>query len=104
MTYFKLVIATYSSIQVYMMNYLKIVLNSLMLLLVVDIIMLVNSRKVKTRRSNCSQKIISSNSSLYFHSAVFTENAVPKNVEIFKYHCTMNLTFSTVNALVSFSI
>ena len=86
------------------MKYLKIVLYSLMLLLVVDIIMLVNSDKVKTRKSICSQKIVASNNSLYFHSEVFADNAAPKSVEIFKYHCTMNLTFSTVNALVSFSI
>ena len=85
------------------MKYFKSVLYSLKLLLAVDIAILVNSHQVKTSKTDCSQKIITNNNSLYSHSAVFAGNTVPKNVEIFKYHCTMSLALSTVNSLVSFS-
>ena len=85
------------------MKYFKFVLYSLKLLLAVDIVILVNCHQVKTRKTDCSQKIITNNNSLYSHSAVFADNAMPKNVEIFKYHCTMNLALSTVNSLVSFN-
>ena len=47
------------------------------------------------------QSNIDEDKSLYSHSKVFEVTEIPKNVAIFKYHCTINLTLSTVNDMVS---
>ena len=77
------------------------------MLMILDIAILVNSKKViiisnQPGLSGCAPASKNSEGkSLYSHSEVFAGTAKPKNVEVFKYHCTINLTLSTVNDLVS---
>ena len=79
-----------------MMKYnITILLHSFVLLLILDILTLVNSDQ--NINNNGSPK----DDSLYSHSKVFAVTELPKNVEIFKYHCTINLTLSLVNEMVS---
>ena len=82
-----------------MMKYnITSLLHSFMLLLILDISILVNSDQVIVNDNGSPE---SKDDSLYSHSKVFAVTAIPKNVEIFKYHCTINLTLSTVNDMVS---
>ena len=66
------------------------------IMLILNISILVNSDQ-NVGNNNGSPK----DDSLYSHSEVFAATALPKNVEIFKYHCTINLTLSSVNEMVS---
>ena len=77
----------------------------LLVILDISILAIVNSRPINNdgpKISECIQKFITKNNSLYSHSVVFSDGMAPKSVEIFKYHCTVNLTLSTVNKLVSY--
>ena len=71
----------------------------LLVILDISIMILVNSDQLLIVNDNGSPEF--KDDSLYSHSKVFADTAVPKNVEIFKYHCTINLTLSTVNDMVS---
>jgi len=80
-------------------------LHSLTLLVIIDMsnLMLVNCIQIiiGPNLSGCTQVFLTNNNSLYSHSEVFADTAKPSNVEIFKYHCTINLTLSTMDHLVS---
>lgn len=73
-----------------------------MLLLILGISMLVNSEQVIVNNNGSSDYNTTEDNSLYSYSKVFTVTAILKNVEVFKYHCTINLTLSTVNQMVSY--
>ena len=77
------------------MKYITSLLHSLMLLV---LWILVNSNQ---SIANSNGPIDNEEKSLYSHSKAFTLRTIPKNVAIFKYHCTINLTLSTVNKMVS---
>ena len=72
-----------------------------MLLLILDISILVNCDQVIINNISSPEYNITEGNSLYSHTKIFAVTAILKNVEIFKYHCTINLTLSTVNDMVS---
>ena len=76
------------------------VLQSFLLLVIVDISILVNSAPVIINDNSSPE---SKDNSLYYHSKVFKDTAlaIPKNVAVFKYYCTSDLALSTVNNMVS---
>ena len=76
-------------------------LQSFMLLLILNISVLVNSEQTIANNNSSSDYNSTEDDSLYSYSKIFAVTAILKNVEIFKYHCIINLTLSTVNEMVS---
>ena len=86
------------------MKFIINLLHSVMFLLILNIsvlVGLVNSEQAIVNNNSSSDYNITEDNLLYSYSKVFTVTAILKNVEIFKYHCTINLTLSTVNEMVS---
>ena len=75
----------------------------MMLMLLSTSALLVNSQLNTIGGVRCTQVLPTEGNSLYYHSEVFATTANPKHVEAFKYYCTNDLIFSTIEDLVSIS-
>lgn len=81
-------------------NFLK---NFMLMVFLNSSSLLVNSQ-LNTNIGGCTQVHPTEGNSLYYHSEVFAATARPKDVEAFKYYCTNDLIFSTIEDLVSLRV
>ena len=74
--------------------------NLLLMMLLSTSSVLVNSQ-LNPNIGGCTQVLPTEGNSLYYYSEVFETTARPKDVEAFKYYCTNDLIFSTIEDMVS---